>query len=250
MLPRADITTSIERWATIARLPGYEFSDLGRARTYWQEIRMRWGGSGRAMAENPRLLKPFVTSRGYFGIVLCDDRGRRAIHQLHRIILEAFVGPCPDGHEGCHKDGSRTNARLDNLYWGTRSQNNFDRVQHGRHPLAKMSDEQVAEAMRLHGEGWSFVALAERYGVRHGSIRNRLMNRGVPRSFSHVGEDERLRIELLDALGFRRKDIAKMIGRNTMTLKRILGPVAEDPSYGDRPFLDPTVRRRISRRPA
>jgi hypothetical protein len=164
-----------------------------------------------------------VSSNGYIELTIFDENGRKKVRPLHRLILEAFVGRCPKDHEGCHKDGDRQNPRLDNLYWGTRSQNSFDRVRHERHPLAKMTCEQTEEALRLHGEGWSFVALGERYGVRHTSIRNRLMNQGVDKSFSRIGPDELRRLQLLDALGFQRKTIAKMAGRSVNALHRVLG---------------------------
>lgn len=51
------------------------------------------------------------------------------------MVLNAFVGPPPPGFEGCHKDGDRANNALSNLYWGTRSDNQRDRVRHGRHHL-------------------------------------------------------------------------------------------------------------------
>jgi hypothetical protein len=36
------------------------------------------------------------------------------------LILSAFVGPCPDGHEARHKSGDRGDNRLENLFWAPR----------------------------------------------------------------------------------------------------------------------------------
>lgn len=56
---------------------------------------------------------------------------------IHRLVLEAFVGPCPDGMEALHSDGNKTNNNVDNLRWGTPSENNRDIVKHGRHRNAR-----------------------------------------------------------------------------------------------------------------
>jgi hypothetical protein len=39
-------------------------------------------------------------------------------HYVADLVLEAFIGPCPEGMEAKFKDGNRMNAVLDNLYWG------------------------------------------------------------------------------------------------------------------------------------
>lgn len=53
----------------------------------------------------------------------------------HTLVLTAFVGPRPATLEGCHRDGNRANNTLVNLYWGTRSDNQRDRVRHGMNAL-------------------------------------------------------------------------------------------------------------------
>lgn len=50
---------------------------------------------------------------------------------IHRLVLIAWVGPPPDGYEGCHKDGNPTNNSVSNLYWGTRADNVNDTLKHG-----------------------------------------------------------------------------------------------------------------------
>lgn len=56
---------------------------------------------------------------------------------IHRLILEAFVGKCPAGLQCRHLDGNPVNNNLENLKWGTRSENQMDRVRHGRHNRGK-----------------------------------------------------------------------------------------------------------------
>ena len=51
---------------------------------------------------------------------------------IHRLVLESFVGPCPDGKLCRHfPDKDTSNNRLDNLSWGTQEQNMQDKYVHG-----------------------------------------------------------------------------------------------------------------------
>jgi hypothetical protein len=68
------------------------------------------------------------TADGYPSVKI---RGRR--RKVHRLVLEAFVGPCPDGMEGCHWNGTPTDCRLDNLRWDTHKGNGADSIRHGVH---------------------------------------------------------------------------------------------------------------------
>lgn len=81
--------------------------------------------------------------------------------QVHQLVLEAFVGLCPDGMECRHLNGVRDDNRLENLCWGTRKENQNDKIVHGnslkgeRNPYAKLSNEDVVEikkALLLGGE--------------------------------------------------------------------------------------------------
>ena len=63
--------------------------------------------------------------------------GKRYHGPIHRLVLEAFVGPRPDGYDACHNDGDRDNNHISNLRWDTRSANTLDQVQHGTHREAR-----------------------------------------------------------------------------------------------------------------
>lgn len=113
-----------ENWRQIPSLgPAYEASDQGRARK-----RLATGGF--------RLLKNVVIDGGYHVIRVKRDGKQRKL-RIHRLVLEAFVGPCPDGMECCHNDGDPGNNRLSNLRWDTKSANEFDQVRHGTHVSAR-----------------------------------------------------------------------------------------------------------------
>ena len=50
---------------------------------------------------------------------------------VHRLVLEAFVGPCPNGLEAAHLNGKRKDNRLSNLKWVTRKENHSHKWLHG-----------------------------------------------------------------------------------------------------------------------
>lgn len=91
---------------------------------------------------------------------------KQRVHWVHRLVLEAFVGECPEGMEGCHNDGRPANNTLGNLRWDTDKGNAEDRVAHGtdaigqNNPMAKLTNDQAAEIKRriLSGESNSEIA--------------------------------------------------------------------------------------------
>lgn len=52
---------------------------------------------------------------------------------VHHLVLEVYVGPRPEGMKGLHYDDDPHHNQVDNLYWGTSSQNAYDKVRNGNH---------------------------------------------------------------------------------------------------------------------
>lgn len=75
-----------------------------------------------------RVLRPRRKESGHLSVQL----GRGKNSPIHHLVLEAFVGPRPEGMEALHYDDDPTNNVLWNLRWGTPSENHFDRVRNGR----------------------------------------------------------------------------------------------------------------------
>jgi hypothetical protein len=118
-----------EKWLAVPGYVGaYEVSSLGRVRSLNRitDRGRRWRG---------RLMTPSVMDNGYHTVTLWRNGAQKSA-LVHRLVLSAFVGTPPEGHEGLHRDGNRSNNRLENLSWGTHSENQFDQVAHGTHPNA------------------------------------------------------------------------------------------------------------------
>jgi hypothetical protein len=93
---------------------------------------------------------------------------------VHALVLEAFVGLCPQGMECRHLNGVRHDNRLANLTWGTYAENNADRVRHGtngnvakgeKHPHAKLTTSKVLDIRKRVAEGETARSLALEYGL-------------------------------------------------------------------------------------
>lgn len=81
-----------------------------------------------------KLFNPQLTAKGKLQVTLLPDSGKadRRTYLVHRLVLEAFVGPCPEGMVACHWNDLGTDNRLENLRWDTPSANEYDKVRNGR----------------------------------------------------------------------------------------------------------------------
>jgi hypothetical protein len=74
-------------------------------------------------------MKNTVTAAGYLSVGVYVTRGQPPETRLvHKMVVEAFVGPAPsEQHTDVrHLDGNNANCALFNLAWGTRSENMLD----------------------------------------------------------------------------------------------------------------------------
>lgn len=160
--------SDVESWLPVAGFDGvYDVSDWGRIRT--------WRSFGRGRLTEPKVMSLLRHRSGYAYVNLQRAPIKKAGF-IHRLVLEAFVGPCPAGMEACHADGDRMNSRLDNLRWDTREANAADRIRHGRAPrgtkvnLARLNDDQVADVLARLKTRESLASIAKSYGVGESTI--------------------------------------------------------------------------------
>lgn len=117
----------METWKAISGWEGwYEVSDQGRVRSL---DRISIAGGFPATYKGKILATP-PGKNGYQTVCLTSP-GRRQYRNVHRLVAEAFIGPCPEGLEVCHQNGVRGDNRAVNLRYDTRSGNAKDRVAHG-----------------------------------------------------------------------------------------------------------------------
>jgi hypothetical protein len=71
-----------------------------------------------------------LTDKDRKGRPVARIRRRRVF--VHVLIMETFIGPCPEGQEVRHLNDVKNDNRLENLAYGTRSQNMLDLTANGR----------------------------------------------------------------------------------------------------------------------
>lgn len=127
-----------EEWRPIPDYEGiYEVSGHGRVRSVDRYILPGRGGTPRLRRGAMRTLTP--GRRGHLYVPLFSA-GRVKTMPVHQLVLLAFVGPRLDGMEGCHNNGVPDDNRVENLRWGTRSENSLDMVRHGDHWQARKTE--------------------------------------------------------------------------------------------------------------
>ncbi len=108
----------------IAGFPGYLIGDDGSVWTL-----KRKGGNNRSAGQVGSAWKRMRVhkTKGYCRVNFIRD-GRNHSRGIHQLMLEAFVGPCPEGMEACHyPDPDKSNNQIGNLRWDTHDANMKDR---------------------------------------------------------------------------------------------------------------------------
>lgn len=94
-----------EEWRPVPGWEGwYEVSDLGRVRNIATGHRRTPG----------KVLVLSLSNRGRWTAHLFRHYEQKVI-ACYKLVIEAFVGPCPEGHEVHHRDMDHTNDALSNL---------------------------------------------------------------------------------------------------------------------------------------
>ena len=111
---------NVEEWRPVPGFEGkYEVSNEGRVRSL--------------VKGEPRVLSQWAVQTGHLKTRV-GGRALKAGRYVHQIVLEAFVGPRPfDTAVTRHLNGDPTDNRVENLAWGTQTENLYDSVRHGTH---------------------------------------------------------------------------------------------------------------------
>lgn len=131
---------------------------------------------------NGRVLRISTNGRGYIKVKLSMRSVRRDAY-VHRLICEAFHGPCPTGMQCRHLDGNKANNRPSNLVWGTRDENAVDRQIHGtlregaNHHRAVLTVSQVVEARRRARNGEQVDVVAADMGLPYRPVLDAVAGR-------------------------------------------------------------------------
>lgn len=162
-----------EVWKPIPGHEGYEASSMGRLR------------SAR------KVLVVTKINSGYLKASL----GSKAQGLVHRFVAKAFLGECPKGHCVAHKNGNKTDNRIDNLMYATREANMMHCRYEGSDPCPLL---RIENGKPFYKESPAQRLVAAR-GMNHGNCK--------------TDEATVLMVHKLNSDGLLRSEIAKQLGR-------------------------------------
>lgn len=141
----------MEEWRDVPGRPGYIVSNEGRA---------------------AKLLSQTPSSRGYIQYPIPDGTGGRHHEYLHSMVMLAFVGPRPPGKYVLHNNDVKIDNRLENLRYGTPSENMDDQFRNGIRTRPKLCKHgHLLKDPNRTPQGWCRACQA---------ARKRAYRRGVP----------------------------------------------------------------------
>lgn len=155
--------------------PGYRVGSDGSVWTCWENLRRK----GSRVGDTWRPLKTFTRKAGYVQFKVVRDKKKYRL-DLHRVMCEAFHGPCPPGMEAAHGNGIKADCRADNLSWKTRKANQADKKRHGtnnggvhygeKNGSVKLTDAQAGELRRRKAAGEKTGELAADFKIHRYTV--------------------------------------------------------------------------------
>ncbi len=151
---RTKIEIDNHTWNSVPGYPGYSVTKTG-------------------LIKGPRrILRPMEAESCHLYVIAYHEKKGRKLF-VHKAVLLAFKGPCPNSCESRHLDGNPKNNYADNLEWGTRIEQRLDARRHGTLPIGersgtcKLTEEQV-RLIKISMK--SSRNLGREFGVSHTTI--------------------------------------------------------------------------------
>lgn len=141
-----------EIWVPISYHGRYEVSNMGRVRN------TRTGA----------ILKPMMTGqkRKQYATVRLPVGDLK----VHRLVLEHFVGPRPEGAVSRHLNDNSSDNRASNLAWGTLAENAADTHNNFKGHRQILTTAQALEIKTRRAAGELGTALAKEFGVTSATV--------------------------------------------------------------------------------
>lgn len=156
-----------ELWKTLDEYKGIKVSSIGRI----------WKASNKSRKE--RILSEFPKDRdGYCRCSVQKLDGSWTSQPVHRLVAKAFI-PNPDNKQAVnHKDGNRSNNRVENLEWVTPKENVIHSFKFGFRKKCKsvpkktiLTDFQISQIDKLR-EFYTVSQISKLFNIEYQSLKN------------------------------------------------------------------------------
>lgn len=155
---KSRIMRAAERWLPIPGFENYQISSLGRIK------------------RGKMVSRGYPNHQGYLCKILFKE-GKLFSVKMHRLVLLAFVGPSK--LHANHKNGIKSDNRIENLEYLTRTENmrhayklalvpSLKGVKNGR---SKLTEAQVKEIRRLAKAGLSHQKIASKFSLSRNNVQ-------------------------------------------------------------------------------
>lgn len=157
-----------EKWLPVVGYEdGYMVSSLGRVKSIDRIVSYT---DGRNAIKLGRILANGKLKSKYLTVALYEN-GKRKYIAVQNIVLNAFVGPKPNGLFRLHADDNPENNKLTNLRYGSAKDNADDRKRNGNWHVgqssagSKLKDFEVREIKRRLKQNESHRSIAAFYNI-------------------------------------------------------------------------------------
>jgi hypothetical protein len=159
----------MEKWRNIPGYPNYEASDLGRIRSI-----ERVNQFGHKLES--KILSYHLSPKGYLCVSVGDRLTIGRTKRLHRLVALAFL-PNPEKlSQVNHKNGNKSDNRIENLEWISNSNNKKHAVANSlyaygsKHGRSKLKEQEVKAIKFLIKRGVFYKCIAPLFNVSKHTI--------------------------------------------------------------------------------
>ena len=156
-----------ELWKPLEEYKGIEISSIGRVKKAPNKRR-----KGRILTEFPK------DKDGYCRCSVQKLDGTWTSQPVHRLVAKAFLDNTDNKSSVNHKDGKRTNNKLENLEWVTPKENVLHSFKFGKRKVCKevprktiLTDYQISQIDTLRTQ-YTVNQIAKLFNIEYQSLKN------------------------------------------------------------------------------